>query len=76
MNGNGIGAAISADQYSSDVIALHKLVHDIYKGKDAMPLILAPGGIFDAVWFPKFINKAANSLQVVTHHIYSVGAGT
>ncbi|PHU05256.1 hypothetical protein BC332_26078 [Capsicum chinense] len=75
LNGNGIGAAISADQYSSDVIALHKLVHDIYKGKDAMPLILAPGGIFDAVWFPKFINKAANSLQVVTHHIYSVGAG-
>ncbi|KAG5582792.1 hypothetical protein H5410_053419 [Solanum commersonii] len=73
LNGNGIGPAISADQYAYDVIALHKLVRDIYKGKDVVPLILAPGGIFDAIWFPKFINKASNSLQVVTHHIYSVG---
>lgn len=75
LNGNGVGPAISAEQYACDVRALHKLVQDIYKGKDAMPLILAPGGIFDAVWFPKFIDKASNSLQVVTHHIYSVGGG-
>ncbi|MCD7465241.1 hypothetical protein HAX54_000904 [Datura stramonium] len=75
LNGNGIGATISADQYSCDVMALQKLVQDIYKGKDVKPLILAPGGIFDAVWFSKFIDKASNSLQVVTHHIYSVGAG-
>ncbi|CAN4118285.1 unnamed protein product [Withania somnifera] len=75
LNGNGIGAVISADQYSYDVMALHKLVQDIYKGKDVMPLILAPGGIFNAVWFSKFIVKASSSLQVVTHHIYSVGAG-
>ncbi|KAK4724942.1 hypothetical protein R3W88_027721 [Solanum pinnatisectum] len=75
LNGNGIGPAISADQYAYDVIALHKLLQDIYKGKDVVPLILAPGGIFDAIWFPKFINKASNSLQVVTHHIYSVGGG-
>ncbi|KAK4345654.1 hypothetical protein RND71_035830 [Anisodus tanguticus] len=73
---NGLaGATIAADQYSRDVITLHKLVQDIYKGKDVMPLILAPGGIFDAVWFSKFIDKASNSLQVVTHHIYNVGAG-
>ncbi|KAJ8570759.1 hypothetical protein K7X08_037731 [Anisodus acutangulus] len=73
---NGLaGATIEADQYSRDVIALHKLVQDIYKGKNVMPLILAPGGIFDAVWFSKFTDKASNSLQVVTHHIYNVGGG-
>lgn len=76
LNGNGIGANITANQYSRDVIALHKLLQEIYKGKDVMPLVLAPGGIFDVVWFSKLIDKASNYLQVVTHHIYNVGGGT
>ncbi|OIS98006.1 PREDICTED: heparanase-like protein 3 [Nicotiana attenuata] len=75
LNGNGIGANITANQYSRDVIAFHKLLQEIYKGKDVMPLVLAPGGIFDAVWFSKLIDKASDYLQVVTHHIYNVGGG-
>ncbi|KAL5559754.1 hypothetical protein UlMin_035965 [Ulmus minor] len=75
LSGKGIKARIAADQYASDVKILHKLVQTIYEGFKVKPLVLAPGGFFDANWFTNFIDKSPNSLQVVTHHIYNLGAG-
>lgn len=76
LSGNGIGAGITADQYASDINALQNMVDNIYAGFEVKPLVIAPGGFFDANWFTEFIRKTPGSLQVVTHHIYSLGPGT
>ncbi|KAB1204652.1 Heparanase-like protein 3 [Morella rubra] len=75
LSGNGIGAGITADQYASDINALQNMVDNIYAGFEVKPLVIAPGGFFDANWFTEFIRKTPGSLQVVTHHIYSLGPG-
>ncbi|PON68547.1 Glycoside hydrolase [Parasponia andersonii] len=75
LSGNGVGTRVTADQYSSDTIALQNVVHNIYQGSDSKPLIIAPGGFFDANWFKEFLNKTSKSLDVVTHHIYNLGPG-
>lgn len=74
MSGSGIGVGIAADQYASDTIVLHDLIQDIYKN-DTKPLIIAPGGFFDPVWFKKFLDRTVGSLNVITHHIYNLGPG-
>ncbi|GMN45471.1 hypothetical protein TIFTF001_014646 [Ficus carica] len=73
--GSGIGASIAADQYASDVIHLQNVVQYIYTGSKVKPLVIAPGGFFDAAWFAEFFDKAP-SLQVATHHIYNLGPGS
>lgn len=57
------------------MITLQKIVQDVYSGFETKPLVLGPGGFFDANWFTVFIKGASNSLQVVTHHIYNLGPG-
>lgn len=76
LSGNGVGARVSADQYASDVNILQNLVDNIHTGFKDKPLVLAPGGFFDANWFKEFIDKTPKSLQVVTQHIYNLGPGT
>ena len=75
LSGNGVGARVAADQYASDINTLQSIVQEIYAGFEVKPLVLGPGGFFDASWFTEFIDKTHKSLQVVTHHIYNLGAG-
>jgi heparanase 1 len=58
------------------VIALKKLIDDIYRINPSKPLVLAPGGFFDQTWFSQLIVKTKpNLLNVITHHIYNLGPG-
>ncbi|XP_077237990.1 heparanase-like protein 3 isoform X2 [Tasmannia lanceolata] len=77
LSGRGVRVRIGADQYAADVISLKSIVQDIYRGFKVKPLILAPGGIFDANWFKELIDRTLpNSLDVITHHIYNLGPGS
>ncbi|XP_073010808.1 heparanase-like protein 3 isoform X2 [Typha latifolia] len=76
LSGSGVGARIGADQYSADVIALKSIVDDAYQGFPSKPLVVAPGGFFDANWFSELVNKTKpNLMDVITHHIYNLGPG-
>lgn len=76
LSGSGVGTRVTADQYASDIKFLQNKVQDIYSGsKLAKPLVLAPGGFFDSDWFSQFVDKAPQSVQVLTHHIYNLGPG-
>ncbi|KAJ7957716.1 heparanase-like protein 3 [Quillaja saponaria] len=73
--GSGVGTSVAADQYASDTIALRNIVQNAYRDVEPKPLVIAPGGFFDANWFKEFISKTKKSLDVATHHIYNLGAG-
>ncbi|KAC0457622.1 hypothetical protein FH972_027105 [Carpinus fangiana] len=73
--GDGVGTKVAADQYALDTISLRRIVQNIYKGIEPKPLIISPGGFFFANWFKEFLDKATTSVDVVSHHIYNLGAG-
>nr|CAD1827777.1 unnamed protein product [Ananas comosus var. bracteatus] len=76
LSGSGVGARIGADQYAADVITLKSIVDTTYQSSSSKPLVLAPGGFFDANWFRELISKTKpNYLDAITHHIYNLGAG-
>ncbi|KAL9445105.1 hypothetical protein AB3S75_018158 [Citrus x aurantiifolia] len=75
LSGNGVGTRVAAAQYATDTISLRNIVQKIYTGVDSKPLIIAPGGFFDAKWFKEFLDKSGQSLDVATHHIYNLGPG-
>ncbi|KAM4125499.1 hypothetical protein ACB094_01G314400 [Castanea mollissima] len=75
LSGNGVGTRVAADQYALDTVALQLIVQNIYKEVEPKPIIIAPGGFFDANWFKEFLDKTSKSLDVVTHHIYNLGPG-
>ncbi|KAH7839475.1 hypothetical protein Vadar_004631 [Vaccinium darrowii] len=75
LSGSGIGASVAADQYAADTVSLQNIVQNLYKGFKLMPMVLGPGGFFDSNWFPEYVQKAQNSLQVITQHIYNLGPG-
>lgn len=76
MSGSGVGVRVGADQYAADTISLKSIVDELYQGFQVKPLVLAPGGFFDANWYTKLIDKTKpNSLNVITHHIYNLGPG-
>ncbi|KAL0403851.1 UNVERIFIED_CONTAM: Heparanase-like protein 3, partial [Sesamum radiatum] len=73
--GKGVGVGVAADTYASDTIVLYNLIRGIYKGDNAKPQIIGPGGFFDSGWFKQYIEKTAGSLDAVSHHIYNLGSG-
>ncbi|XP_020589068.1 heparanase-like protein 3 [Phalaenopsis equestris] len=75
LSGSGVGARINADQYAEDLMNLDRVVDQTYKGYQFKPLVIGPGGFFDANWFNEFIVKAKSSLDVISHHIYNLGPG-
>lgn len=75
MCGNGVGTSVAADQYASDVAALRNIVQNVYREVEPKPLVIAPGGFFDANWFKIFLSKSGTLVDVVTHHIYNLGPG-
>lgn len=75
LSGSGVGARVTASQYAIDTTTLKNIVEEIYDGIEPTPRIISPGGFFDANWFTEFINKTTDILDVVTHHIYNLGAG-
>ncbi|KAL6606098.1 hypothetical protein ACP70R_041751 [Stipagrostis hirtigluma subsp. patula] len=76
LSGTGVGVRIGADQYAADVITLKSVVDKIYREDASKPLVLAPGGFFDTAWFSELLAKTKpNLLNVITHHIYSLGPG-
>ncbi|KAF5456763.1 hypothetical protein F2P56_026208 [Juglans regia] len=75
LSGNGVGTRVPSHQYASDINSLQNMVQNIYAGFEVKPLVIAPGGFFDANWFTEFIKETPESLQVVSHHIYSLGPG-
>ncbi|XP_057968840.1 heparanase-like protein 3 [Malania oleifera] len=75
LSGSGVGTRITAARYASDTINLKNIVEESYKDVEDKPLVIAPGGFFDANWFTEFIDKTAKAIDVVTHHIYNLGPG-
>lgn len=73
--GNGIGTSVTASQYASDIAALRNIVQNVYREIKPKPLVIAPGGFFDANWFKEFLSHSGKSFDVATHHIYNLGAG-
>ncbi|CAN6802004.1 hypothetical protein Bca4012_092869 [Brassica carinata] len=73
--GSGVGTRVAASQYATDTIALRNIVNRVYKDGSPMPLVIGPGGFFDAAWFTEYLNKAENSLNATTRHIYNLGPG-
>ncbi|PWA60539.1 glycoside hydrolase, family 79 [Artemisia annua] len=75
LSGSGIGARITAKQYALDTISLQNLVQKIYAGFQEKPIVLGPGGFYDANWFNEYVTESSSSLQVITQHIYNLGPG-
>ncbi|XP_076902211.1 heparanase-like protein 3 [Bidens hawaiensis] len=75
LSGSGVGTRVTASQYAFDTMTLKNIVEEIYSGVEPKPLIIAPGGFFDARWFKEFIAKTPETVDVITHHIYNLGPG-
>jgi hypothetical protein len=81
LSGSGIGTRVMPEQYAADVMALRKIVEEVYNEEgDAVPLLVAPDGFFDEAWTERFLESAAAGffvppIDVLSHHIYNLGAG-
>ncbi|KAJ0519637.1 putative glycosidase [Helianthus annuus] len=75
LSGTGIGTSVTAQQYASDTISLQNLVQKIYAGFQEKPIVLGPGGFYDANWFNEYVTESLGSLQAITQHIYNLGPG-
>eukprot|EP00249_Psilotum_nudum_P005623 c19067_g2_i1 orf=852-2249(+) len=76
LSGSGVGTSLDAKQYAADVQELHTILVDIYASQSSQALLVAPDGFFDEAWYQEFLQKSGpNIVNVVSHHIYNLGAG-
>jgi len=48
----------------------------LYKKSNLKPSLIAPGGFVDTKWYTTLLDvSGSNVLNIVTHHIYNLGAG-
>ncbi len=72
----GVGTSISAQQYAEDAIELRRVINSVYPADVPRPLLVAPDGFFEPVWFSAFLNASGPGVvDAVTRHIYNLGAG-
>lgn len=58
------------------MVRLKSLIAQLYKEIQPKPLLLAPGGFYDKVWFEKFLDVSGpTTVNALTHHIYNLGPG-
>lgn len=76
LSGHGVGASVDVELYAKDVIKLRGLINDLYKNSNSKPSLVAPGGFFEPEWYAKLLQvSGSNVVNVITHHIYNLGAG-
>jgi heparanase 1 len=76
LSGSGVGARVGAEQYGKDVIKLKGFMNELYKKSILKPSLIAPGGFFHQEWYTKLLQVSGSSVvNVVTHHLYDLGAG-
>ncbi|KAF3775875.1 Heparanase-like protein 2 [Nymphaea thermarum] len=76
LSGSGVAARVDAKQYAQDLITLKSFLNDLYQNSSTLPLVIAPGGFFDQQWYSQLLeNSGPGVLDVLTHHIYNLGAG-
>lgn len=77
LSGSGVAARVDAKQYAADLFTLRAVLNDLYQSSSKIPLVLAPGGFFDEQWYSQLLgNSGPQVLDVLTYHIYNLGAGT
>nr|ALI57375.1 beta-glucuronidase [Scutellaria baicalensis] len=74
LGGRTLFIGVSPEDCANDAKKLHELVKEIYQDQGTMPLIIAPGAIFDLEWYTEFIDRSPE-LHVATHHMYNLGSG-
>lgn len=76
LSGSGVAARVDAKQYAQDLITLRSFLNDLYQNSSTLPLVIAPGGFFNQQWYSQLLeNSGPGVLDVLTHHIYNLGAG-
>ncbi|XP_059442253.1 heparanase-like protein 1 [Corylus avellana] len=76
LSGTGVGASVRAELYGKDLIKLKDIMNELYKKSHSRPSLIAPGGFVDPKWYTTLLDvSGSNVLNIVTHHIYNLGAG-
>jgi heparanase 1 len=76
LSGSGVAASVHAEQYGKDLIKLKGIMNELYKTSNLKPSLIAPGGFVDLKWYTTLLDvSGSNVLDIVTHHIYNLGAG-